>query len=110
MDSWGARVQDLVFLSDDKNRTSFRGRDVVYAVYTDGLIPDPYTKTRRKERPKPDQVGLQDIVPDIDTLGKDLDRTKFFGGLRYLRAAYPNKTWYLIFDDDTYVSAAICAL
>eukprot|EP00288_Rhodomonas_lens_P020017 CAMPEP_0177690620 /NCGR_PEP_ID=MMETSP0484_2-20121128/865_1 /TAXON_ID=354590 /ORGANISM="Rhodomonas lens, Strain RHODO" /LENGTH=389 /DNA_ID=CAMNT_0019201179 /DNA_START=8 /DNA_END=1174 /DNA_ORIENTATION=+ len=103
LESWGAKVQDLVFLSDDKNLTSYRGKDVVYAVFTEGLVPDPYTKERRKEREKPKEIGVQDIVADIDTLGKDLDRTKFFGGLRYLRKRYPNKTWYIIFDDDTYV-------
>lgn len=107
LESWGAKVQDLVFLSDDKNLTSYRGKDVVYAVFTEGLVPDPYTKERRKEREKPKEIGVQDIVADIDTLGKDLDRTKFFGGLRYLRKRYPNKTWYIIFDDDTYVSSAL---
>ncbi|KAL0484563.1 hypothetical protein AKO1_011592 [Acrasis kona] len=38
-----------------------------------------------------------------DTVGWDVDRHKYFPGFKFLYEKHPDKDWYVIIDDDTYV-------
>jgi hypothetical protein len=96
-------IQMMTFLKFQPNVFYFSDDDAMIGdILVEGMlktqVPDNFYPFRRK------LLGSSDTVKaDQQTIGWKLDQRKHFFGFKEMYKRYPDKDWYIMIDDDTYL-------
>ena len=97
-------IQMLTFMRNFKNIMYIA--DVNHTIgetFVRGVVPETYLPSDLASESGGGKQENDQLVPDNDSAGWKLDAHKNLPGFKLLYEKYPDKEWYIMLDDDTYL-------